>query len=145
MSSVPTEIWSKYVVCRDDNPSSFESLTKKPPSKELASLYPQSNLDWHIVTCDSIRLHSNQHKVVPSRSAFMFNVCIVFILYILYNEDWEKKEHLYILLWFCCQAKHRQSKTDFLASFSPYILLSGGLLYFKSLFVRYLDKSGVRV
>lgn len=105
MSSVPTKIWSKYVVCRDDNPSSFESLTKKPPSKELASLYPQSNLDWHIVTCDSIRLHSNQHKVVPSRSAFMFNVCIV-LFYIFCTMRIERKRNICI---FCFDFATRQS------------------------------------
>lgn len=78
---------------------------KKPPSKELASLYPQSNLDWHIVTCDSIRLHSNQHKVVPSRSAFMFNVCIV-LFYIFCTMRIERKRNISI---FCFDFATRQN------------------------------------
>lgn len=40
MSSVPTEIWSKYVVCRDDNPSSFESLTKNLLAKNWHPCIP---------------------------------------------------------------------------------------------------------
>lgn len=40
MSSVPTKIWSKYVVCRDDNPSSFESLTKNLLAKNWHPCIP---------------------------------------------------------------------------------------------------------
>lgn len=42
-----------------------------------------------------------------------------------------KKEYLTSFLCFCePEQKHRQNKAEFLGSFSPYILLSGVLLYF---------------
>lgn len=61
----------------------------------------------------------------------MFNVCIVFILYIF--VEWglrEKGTSEYFSVILLPEQKHRQSKADFLGSFSPYTLLSGVLLYF---------------
>lgn len=56
------------------------------------------------------------------------------VLFLLYFVEWGLRE-TGISEWFPVilppEHKHRQNNTDFRGSFSPYALLSGGLLYFQ--------------
>lgn len=149
MPLITTRIWLMSIIYTDYKSKFIWSSCEKKNTlaKNWHPCIPFSILKYCIiVTCDSIRLHNNLHRVVPSRSAFMFNVCIVFILYIF--VEWglrEKGRSEWFSVILLPEQKHRQNKADFLGSFSPYSPFRCTLVLFKYLFVRYLDKPGVRV